>query len=219
MTSIQPRAAFVGAVEAVCAPLAVATSLRKRALDVIASALALLLFAPLLLLIAIAIWLEGGGPVLFRQQRTGLGGSTFQILKFRTMSVAESGEHAKQATPGDCRVTPLGRLLRRLSIDELPQLINVLKGEMSLVGPRPHAVGHDHLWAATIVGYHDRFRAKPGLTGRAQVMGYRGVVLTAACIEQRVAADNSYIDNWTFTGDLMLILRTVPLLFGDDAAV
>lgn len=196
----------------------VAHSTAKRLVDVLVAGMALLLLAPLLLIVALMIKLESPGPVFFRQQRTGLGGHPFMILKFRSMRQHDDQKVA-QATKHDARITRFGAVIRALSIDELPQLINVLKGEMSLVGPRPHAVGHDHLWAATIVGYHDRFRAKPGLTGRAQVMGYRGVVLTAACIEQRVAADNSYIDNWTFTGDLMLILRTVPLLFGDDAAV
>lgn len=219
MTDQQPRVVVVDAVEAACAPLPVATSRRKRALDVVGAALALLLFAPLLCLTALVIWLDGGGPVLFRQRRTGLGGRTFEILKFRTMSVAETGEQAQQATRGDCRVTPLGRVLRRLSIDELPQLINVLRGEMSLVGPRPHAVGHDHLWSVAVAGYQDRFRAKPGLTGLAQVLGYRGVVSSIACIEKRVAADNAYVDSWSFGGDLLLILRTIPVLFGDDAAV
>jgi putative colanic acid biosynthesis UDP-glucose lipid carrier transferase len=98
-------------------------------------------------------------------------------------------------------------------------LINVLRSDMSLVGPRPHAVGHDHLWLAAVAGYEDRFRARPGLTGLAQVLGYRGVIASMACIEKRVAADNAYIDSWSFGGDLLLILRTVPVLFGDDAAV
>lgn len=199
-------------------PPPVALSLRKRFFDVVVAGLALLLFLPLLLVIGTAIWMESEGPVLFRQQRTGLGGRPFRIYKFRTMSVLEDGARVQQAVRGDTRVTPLGALLRRLSLDELPQLLNVLKGEMSIVGPRPHALAHDEAWAARIPGYERRFRTRPGLTGEAQVRGYRGEVANDEGLLKRIEADNAYIDGWSFSSDLRLVARTIPLLFGDERA-
>lgn len=199
-------------------PSPVASSRGKRALDVTLAVTALIVFLPLLLLIAFAIWAESGGPVLFRQRRTGLGGKTFRIFKFRTMRVQEDGESVLQATRGDPRVTRVGAVLRRLSLDELPQLLNVLKGDMSVVGPRPHALSHDRLWAGSVQGYSHRFRARPGLTGRAQVLGLRGEVTCTEMLVARVAADNDYIDAWSFAEDMALILRTVPLLLGDEQA-
>jgi lipopolysaccharide/colanic/teichoic acid biosynthesis glycosyltransferase len=156
--------------------------------------------------------------VLFRQQRTGLNGRAFRIYKFRTMRVAEDGPAVEQARRDDARVTRLGRMLRKLSLDELPQLINVLKGEMSLVGPRPHAVCHDEAWARTIPGYADRFRARPGLTGYAQVRGLRGEVTGPEAIRDRVHADLAYIEDWSLWRDLAVIVKTVPLVFNDAAA-
>jgi putative colanic acid biosynthesis UDP-glucose lipid carrier transferase len=197
---------------------AVARSVRKRAFDILVSAIALLFFLPLLLVIGTAIWMESDGPILFRQQRTGLHGRPFRIYKFRTMRVVEDGAGLRQATRGDSRVTPLGALLRKLSLDELPQLLNVLKGEMSIVGPRPHALAHDELWSRGIPGYGGRFRTRPGLTGEAQVAGFRGEVTCDEGIRGRIAADNRYVDTWTFRTDLRLILQTVPLLFGDANA-
>lgn len=199
-------------------PARVATSRRKRAFDVAIAGLALLAFLPLLLVIGMAIWMESEGPVLFRQQRTGLHGRPFRIYKFRTMRVMEDGHEIRQAVRGDSRVTPLGALLRKLSLDELPQLLNVLRGEMSIVGPRPHAISHDIVWAQRAPGYLDRFRARPGLTGEAQVNGYRGEVANDEGLFARIDADNAYIDRWTFAGDLRLVARTVPLLFGDASA-
>lgn len=200
------------------APTRVALSRRKRAFDILLSGLALLAFLPLLVLIGTAIWMESEGPILFRQQRTGLLGKPFRIYKFRTMRVLEDGADLRQATRGDSRVTPLGALLRKLSLDELPQLLNVLKGEMSIVGPRPHALGHDIQWAGRIPSYAARFRARPGLTGQAQVMGYRGEVANDEGLLQRIDADNAYIDGWSFGRDVALVARTVPLLFGDERA-
>jgi len=200
------------------APTRVAVSRRKRAFDILFSGLALLAFLPLLLLIGTAIWMESEGPILFRQQRTGLLGKPFRIYKFRTMRVMEDGADLKQAQRGDTRVTPLGALLRKLSLDELPQLLNVLKGEMSIVGPRPHALGHDIQWARRVPAYAARFRARPGLTGQAQVMGYRGEVANDEGLLKRIEADNAYIEGWSFGRDLGLVARTVPLLFGDDRA-
>lgn len=190
----------------------------KRAFDVAFAATALLAFLPLLALIALAIKAEGGGPVFFRQGRTGLGGLPFRIFKFRTMIVEEDGAHVLQATRADPRVTRVGAVLRRLSLDELPQLLNVLAGEMSIVGPRPHALSHDALWSDQVPNYAGRFRARPGLTGRAQVLGYRGEISCPEALAARIAADNVYIDTWSLRGDAILILRTVPLLLGDKHA-
>jgi len=194
------------------------SSRRKRAFDIVVAGLVLLVFLPLLLVIGTAIWMESEGPVLFRQQRTGLNGRPFRIYKFRTMCVTEDGQGVRQAVRGDARVTPLGGLLRRLSLDELPQLLNVLKGEMSVVGPRPHALVHDVAWAGRVAGYAGRFRARPGLTGEAQVLGYRGEVTSDAGLLARIEADNAYIDGWSFAKDLRLVARTVPLLLGDTRA-
>jgi putative colanic acid biosynthesis UDP-glucose lipid carrier transferase len=199
-------------------PAPVALSWRKRAFDILIAGGALLFFLPLLIVIGTAIWMESQGPILFRQQRTGLDGHPFRIYKFRTMSVTEDGAGLKQAQRGDPRVTPLGGVLRRLSLDELPQLLNVLKGEMSIVGPRPHALTHDELWGRWVQGYAGRFRTRPGLTGEAQVLGFRGEVTSAAEIVARINADNVYVDNWSFRRDLVIVLKTIPLLFGDDNA-
>jgi putative colanic acid biosynthesis UDP-glucose lipid carrier transferase len=218
MTFIASRAEAPRVVTASDEPARVAFSRRKRAFDIIFASLALLVFLPLLLLVGVAVWMESDGPILFRQQRTGLHGRPFRIYKFRTMLVTEDGADIRQAVRGDSRVTPLGALLRKLSLDELPQLVNVLKGEMSIVGPRPHAIAHDLVWADRVPGYAARFRTRPGLTGAAQVNGYRGEVANDDGLIARINADNAYIDRWTFLGDLGLVIRTVPLLFGDVKA-
>jgi len=197
---------------------AVATSRAKRWLDIVASSAALLLFLPLLLVIAVAVRFESRGPALFRQRRTGLNGQVFTIYKFRTMTVAEDSGPIRHATKNDARVTPLGLILRKCSLDELPQLLNILKGDMSIVGPRPHAVSHDELYSARIPTYNLRFRAKPGLTGLAQVSGFRGEVHEAQCMIDRVAADNAYIETWSFAKDVMIMLRTIPLVLKDPNA-
>lgn len=195
---------------------------RKRALDVALAALALAVFAPLLLLIAAAIRAEEPGGVLFRQQRTGLNGVRFTILKFRTMRLSHEarpeGSEVQQACRGDARVTRVGRVLRKLSLDELPQLLNVVRGEMSLVGPRPHALSHDAAWAGRAPGYAGRFRARPGLTGLAQVRGLRGEIHDDEDLRRRIAADNEYVETWTFAGDLKLLLITVPRVLFDPRA-
>jgi len=195
-----------------------ANSCAKRGLDLIVAGTALALLAPLLVLVAVAIKLESRGPALFRQRRTGLRGKPFSILKFRSMSVQEDDGELRQATRHDSRITRVGAVLRALSIDELPQLLNIVRGDMSLVGPRPHALGHDEAWARNVVGYADRFRARPGLTGYAQVKGLRGEVRELDQIRARVEADNHYVDNWSLRLDLAIILRTIPLLFNDPRA-
>jgi putative colanic acid biosynthesis UDP-glucose lipid carrier transferase len=196
----------------------VATSRRKRAFDIILSAGALLFFLPLLLTVALLIRLESPGPALFRQRRTGLNGVIFTVFKFRTMTVVEDGDTIRQATQGDKRVTSLGAVLRKFSIDELPQLLNVLRGEMSLIGPRPHAVAHDEAWGEQAPGYYRRFRAKPGLTGYAAICGFRGEVKELQAIIDRVQADNEYIDTWSFALDMKIVWRTIPLVFADTNA-
>lgn len=197
---------------------AVATSRRKRAFDIMGSFAALLVFLPLLLTISMLVRLESRGPALFRQRRTGLNGQIFTVFKFRTMTVAEDGDVVRQATRGDARITPLGAILRKLSLDELPQLLNVLRGEMSLIGPRPHAVAHDETWGKLAPGYDLRFRARPGLTGYAAVCGFRGEVRELQAIIDRVDADNEYIDTWSFGLDVKIVWRTLPLIFNDTRA-
>lgn len=203
---------------AAAAPMAVAVSRRKRAFDIIMSGGALLFFLPLLLTVALLIRLESPGRALFRQRRTGLNGVIFTVFKFRTMTVAEDGDAVRQATQGDSRVTALGAILRKFSIDELPQLLNVLRGEMSLIGPRPHAVAHDEIWGEQAPGYSRRFRAKPGVTGYAAVCGFRGEVRELQAIIDRVEADNEYIDTWSFALDMKIVWRTIPLVFTDTNA-
>ncbi|WP_397400022.1 sugar transferase [Phenylobacterium sp.] len=196
----------------------VATSRSKRIFDIVTSLGALLFFLPLLLTIGTLVRLESTGPALFRQRRTGLNGVIFTVFKFRTMTVAEDGATVRQATRGDARITPFGAILRKFSLDELPQLLNVLRGEMSLIGPRPHAVAHDETWGQLAPGYNLRFRARPGLTGYAAVCGFRGEVRELQAIVDRVEADNEYIDTWSFALDMKIIRRTLPLIFSDTRA-
>lgn len=195
-----------------------ASSRRKRAFDIVMSFGALMFFLPLLLTISMLVKLETRGPALFRQRRTGLGGEIFTVFKFRTMTVAEDGDTVRQATRDDARVTNLGAILRKYSLDELPQLLNVMRGEMSLIGPRPHAVAHDETWGSLAPGYDLRFRARPGLTGYAAVCGFRGEVRELQAIVDRVDADNEYIDTWSFGLDMKIVWRTIPLIFSDTRA-
>jgi putative colanic acid biosynthesis UDP-glucose lipid carrier transferase len=185
----------------------------KRAMDVAGAGVLLLLLIPVFIVVACAIRLESKGPAFFRQRRGGQHGRSFSIYKFRTMRVMEDGERITQARQKDPRITPFGAFLRKTSMDELPQLINVLKGEMSLVGPRPHAVAHDHEFQERIPAYSRRFAMKPGITGLAQVRGFRGETLTSESLEGRLTADLEYIDNWSLVGDLRLLVATlkVPL--------
>lgn len=190
----------------------------KRAMDVVVAGGALLFFAPLLLLIAILIKLESPGPVLFRQSRGGLNGEAFTIFKFRSMRCQENGAKVVQAKRDDDRITAIGRLIRKTSIDELPQLLNVLSGDMSIVGPRPHALAHDEQYGALIANYHLRFRTRPGLTGLAQIKGLRGGTSAVEAMAARIDADNEYIERWTLSGDIKILLMTVPhLLMAENA--
>jgi len=171
--------------------------------------LGLLILLPFLALIAVVILIESRGPVFFRQRRSGLDGTVFNIYKFRSMNVMEDGADVTQATRGDNRVTWVGKFLRRSSIDELPQLINVLKGEMSLVGPRPHAVAHDQYYTQMVPNYHLRFHAKPGITGMAQIEGFRGEVRDIPHMQARVARDLEYIQKWSPAMDVRILFLTV----------
>jgi putative colanic acid biosynthesis UDP-glucose lipid carrier transferase len=199
-------------------PADVANSFGKRAVDIAGALLALLLFLPLLLSIAMAVRLESGGAVIFKQRRTGHCGRIFTIYKFRTMTVAEDCGNVRQATRDDARITAIGAVLRKLSLDELPQFLNVLKGDMSLVGPRPHALAHDDYYGDLIPAYVDRFRAKPGLTGLAQVNGLRGEIQDLRCMRDRIAADNLYIDSWSLGLDIAILAKTALIIFRDPQA-
>lgn len=189
-------------------PLTSTDLILKRGIDVVVSGVALFALLPLLAIVAIAIKLDSPGPILFRQQRSGFNGRRFAIRKFRTMSVLEEGPTVVQAQFGDKRVTRLGTWLRRTSIDELPQLLNVLDGTMSLVGPRPHAVAHDNQFDMAVSNYAFRRRVKPGLTGWAQIKGCRGPTPTSAAVEERVSHDLWYIENWSFVLDLVILIKT-----------
>lgn len=190
----------------------------KRAMDILGASFALLVFLPLLLTIALAVRLDSGGPVIFKQRRTGHNGRIFVIYKFRTMTVAEDCSNVTQATRGDSRVTAVGAILRKLSLDELPQLLNILKGDMSVVGPRPHALAHDSHYGELIPTYADRFRAKPGLTGLAQVNGLRGELRELRCMDDRVRADNLYIESWSLGLDVAILAKTALIIFSDPQA-
>ena len=183
--------------------------LLKRAFDCVGASLALMALSPLLLVVALLIRLDSKGPALFVQRRYGFNREPFRIFKFRSMTTMEDGREIAQATVNDARVTRIGRFIRRYNIDELPQLINVLRGEMSLVGPRPHALAHDQLFERKIALYARRHNVKPGITGWAQVNGLRGEIDSAEKIRQRVEHDLHYIDNWSLLLDGWIIFMTV----------
>ncbi len=190
----------------------------KRLSDLTLATLALLVLAPLMALIAIAIRLESPGPAIFRQRRLGLNGRVIEVWKFRTMTVMEDGSTIRQATRHDDRVTALGRFLRRTSLDELPQFINVLQGRMSVVGPRPHALAHNQEYRGQILAYMLRHKVRPGITGWAQVNGFRGETETVDKMRRRVEHDLYYLQNWSLSLDLQIILRTIGLVFKDAQA-
>jgi putative colanic acid biosynthesis UDP-glucose lipid carrier transferase len=196
----------------------VAVSFIKRAFDVVVALLIIFFLLPILVATAICVALDSRGPILFRQRRTGLNGQTFYILKFRSMTVMEDDGEIRHATKGDQRVTSVGRFIRRSSIDELPQLFNVIRGEMSLVGPRPHALAHDEHYGALIPQYKDRFRARPGITGLAQISGLRGEIRGVAEMGGRITADNRYIDDWNPLMDLMIIAKTAVVTLRQTGA-
>jgi undecaprenyl-phosphate galactose phosphotransferase/putative colanic acid biosynthesis UDP-glucose lipid carrier transferase len=198
----------IPSVELQRAPLTRPERLVKRACDMLLATIAVIVLAPLMLATALAIKLDGAGPIVFRQRRIGFDGHVFFIYKFRTMSVMEDGPQIVQTRREDPRVTKVGRLLRQSSIDELPQLFNVLKGDMSLVGPRPHAIAHDDQYGAAISSYAYRHHVKPGITGWAQVNGQRGETRNIADMEKRIELDLWYVNNWSLILDFRIIWRT-----------
>ena len=195
------------------APLSEAQRFVKRTIDVVGASLVLLFFLPIMALAAAAVKLGSPGPLIFRQIRKGFNGKHFVILKFRTMTVQENGSNVVQATRHDSRVTTVGRLLRSSSIDELPQLWNVLRGDMSLIGPRPHALAHDNYFEALLSDYAFRHHVKPGITGWAQCNGARGATPTIEHIAKRVKLDLWYINNWSLWLDLLILIKTIFEVF------
>jgi exopolysaccharide biosynthesis polyprenyl glycosylphosphotransferase len=203
-------------------PIADWDSVLKRAFDVVFASLLLVLLSPLMLATAIAIKLDSKGPVFFRQKRHGFNNEVIDVLKFRSMRHEDADPEAKKVvTKGDPRVTRVGRFIRKASIDELPQFINVLRGELSLVGPRPHAVNahtNNKLWNEVVDGYFARHRVKPGVTGLAQINGWRGEVDTPEKLRQRVEYDLRYIENWSILTDLAILVLTPFRLFSSENA-
>jgi putative colanic acid biosysnthesis UDP-glucose lipid carrier transferase len=192
----------------------------KRASDVVLASIILVLISPVLLACAIGVKRSSSGPVIFKQRRYGLDGREILVYKFRSMSVTENGDVVKQATKNDARVTPFGAFIRKTSLDELPQFINVLQGRMSIVGPRPHAVAHNEAYRKLIKGYMVRHKVKPGITGWAQVNGCRGETDTVDKMEARIRYDLDYLRNWSLGLDLWIIIKTflVVVVKGDKQA-
>ena len=199
-------------------PLTRLQQAEKRAFDLVVASLGLVLLAPFFVLVALAIRLESPGPALFRQTRYGFNQEPFRIFKFRTMRTLEDGATVKAATRNDPRVTRIGALLRRTSVDELPQLLNVVAGDMSIVGPRPQAMAHDQLYVERIARYARRHNVKPGITGWAQVNGLRGEIRSDEDIQGRVEHDLYYVDHWSLWLDLKIVLATAFGLLGDKKA-
>ncbi|RQR26807.1 undecaprenyl-phosphate glucose phosphotransferase [Burkholderia sp. Bp9143] len=197
------------AINLVASPLSSRALLQKAVFDRLFAAAVLTFTAPLLLVIALAIRLSSKGPVLFRQQRKGANGKSFTIIKFRTMRLHDDHRAVRQATRDDPRVTRIGAFLRRTSLDEMPQFVNVLRGEMSVVGPRPHALEHDDLYRKIVDGYIHRYRVKPGITGWAQINGLRGETDRVEKMQRRVEADLYYLRNWSFALDMRIVMATV----------
>jgi Undecaprenyl-phosphate glucose phosphotransferase len=190
-------------------PLTLTEVLQKRLFDIVVASMALILLAPLFVFIAMMIKLDSRGPVLFLQRRYGFNQQPFRIFKFRSMTTMEDGREVVQATAGDARITRVGRFIRRANLDELPQIINVLRGEMSLVGPRPHAMAHDQHFERTIALYARRHNVKPGITGWAQVNGLRGEITSPEIMRSRIEHDLYYIDNWSIWLDIWIICATI----------
>jgi len=190
----------------------------KRATDILLSSIILVLLSPLLLVIALAVKLSSPGPVIFKQRRYGLYGDDIIVYKFRSMTVMENGSTVTQASKNDQRLTRIGGFLRRTSLDELPQFINVLQGRMSIVGPRPHAVAHNEQYRKLIKGYMLRHKVKPGITGWAQVNGLRGETATLDKMEARIQYDLDYLRNWSLWLDLWIVLKTVKVVLTRENA-
>jgi putative colanic acid biosysnthesis UDP-glucose lipid carrier transferase len=199
-------------------PFTGTNELVKRVSDIVMASLILVLISPLMLAIAIGVKLSSPGPVIFRQRRNGLDGEEIVVYKFRSMRALDNGPVVKQATKDDPRITPFGAFLRKTSLDELPQFINVLQGRMSIVGPRPHAVAHNEEYRRLIKAYMVRHKVRPGITGWAQVNGYRGETEVIEKMQARVEYDLEYLRNWSLGLDLQIIARTIRLMLFDRHA-
>ncbi len=218
---LRARWSFFGglpAISVVETPMLGVDGLLKRLIDVSLSGVAVLVLSPLLLVLAALVAFTSPGPVFFRQRRYGLDGREIWVWKFRSMRVCEDGANVAQATRHDPRVTLIGGWLRRTSLDELPQLFNVLKGDMSLVGPRPHATAHNEYYRQLIRGYMLRHKVKPGITGLAQVHGCRGETETVEKMQQRVALDHRYIQEWSLVLDIKILIRTLAVVWRQETA-
>lgn len=214
-----PAVSFAGipAVRVVTRPLSDGQVFIKRAEDIVLASLAILFLGPVLVAIAAAVRLDSPGPIIFRQRRHGFNHACFTVWKFRTMYVDAASMTVAQATRDDPRVTPVGRVLRRTSLDELPQLFNVLLGEMSMIGPRPHAVEHNEFYGPLIENYMARHRMKPGITGWAQVHGWRGETESLDKMKTRIDHDIWYVDNWSLLLDVKIIFMTFSVLWHPNA--
>jgi len=218
---IQGRLEDMGGVPVVglmVAPFTGINGFIKRVSDIVLSTLILLMISPILVVLAIGVKMSSPGPIIFRQRRTGLDGEIIEVYKFRSMRAEDDGPVVKQATRDDPRITPFGAVIRKTSLDELPQFINVLQGRMSIVGPRPHAVAHNEQYRKLVKAYMARHKVKPGITGWAQVNGLRGETDTLDKMAARIEFDLEYLRNWTLGLDLLIIARTVKLVFLDRSA-
>ena len=217
---IQARMDTIGGIPvvAVCeTPFYGVNGLLKRVSDIVLASIILVLIAPVLAAVAAGVKLSSPGPVLFRQRRYGLDGREIVVYKFRSMTVTEDGPVVRQATKNDARVTPFGAFIRRTSLDELPQFVNVLQGRMSIVGPRPHAVAHNEMYRKLVKSYMIRHKVKPGITGWAQVNGLRGETDTVDKMKARIEYDLDYLRHWSLKFDLMIIWKTIWVVFKKPA--
>jgi putative colanic acid biosynthesis UDP-glucose lipid carrier transferase len=219
--TIQGRVAQIGGLPLIAVletPFYGVNAIMKRATDLAVAGAALAVLWPVMLAIAAAVKLSSPGPALFRQRRYGLDGEEFQVFKFRSMTCAEDGATVTQATQNDARVTRVGYWLRRLSLDELPQLLNVIGGSMSVVGPRPHAIAHNEQYRRLIQGYMLRHKVKPGITGWAQVNGLRGETASVDRMRRRIEHDLDYLRHWSLLLDLRILARTALVVLRDPNA-
>jgi putative colanic acid biosynthesis UDP-glucose lipid carrier transferase len=217
---IQARMDTIGGIPvvAVCeTPFYGVNGLVKRVSDIVLASIILVLIAPVLAAVAMGVKLSSPGPILFRQRRYGLDGREIVVYKFRSMTVTEDGPVVRQATKNDARVTPFGAFIRKTSLDELPQFINVLQGRMSIVGPRPHAVAHNEMYRKLVKSYMIRHKVKPGITGWAQVNGLRGETDTVDKMKARIEYDLDYLRHWSLKFDLMIIWKTIWVVFKKPA--
>lgn len=218
---MQGRIDTVGKVPvvAVCeSPFTGVNGMIKRTSDIVLSILILILISPIMVMIALCIMFTSPGAIIFQQRRYGLNGEQILVSKFRSMTVCEDGDTIQQAQKNDSRITPIGAFLRKTSLDELPQFFNVLQGRMSIVGPRPHAVAHNELYRSMIRGYMVRHKVKPGITGWAQVNGWRGETDTLDKMKNRIHYDLAYLQNWSLVLDLYIIFKTISVVIKDKHA-